>query len=90
MVSIVSGPANRELASLPATAPGLKLAHQAVPGRPALAVDDCPLAPALDDAAMHRVAAEHYDRGSVLYSQGEYDGAVRELVARKTRKRGFR
>jgi|JI10StandDraft_1071094.scaffolds.fasta_scaffold06297_9 hypothetical protein len=46
-----------------------------------LAIDDCPLVPELGDAARREAAAEHYDRGEVLYLQGEYEGAARELVA---------
>ncbi len=48
---------------------------------PALAIDDCPLAPDLTAEQRTKVAGEHYDRGFVLYSQGEYETAIRELVA---------
>lgn len=46
-----------------------------------LAIDDCPLAPDLTDDARRQAAEEHYDRGDVLYVQGEYEGAAREFIA---------
>jgi len=46
-----------------------------------LEVDDCPPAPDLDRRRLEGVAAEHYDRGRVLYKQGDYPGAVQEFVA---------
>lgn len=49
--------------------------------RVALAIDDCPLAPGLTDDQRLGVAGEHYDRGEVLYLQGDYEDAAREFVA---------
>jgi hypothetical protein len=49
--------------------------------RPVLAIDDCPRQPDLTDAARTAAAREHYERGYVLFSQGEYEGAARELIA---------
>lgn len=49
--------------------------------RVALAIDDCPLVPDLTAAARDAVAGEHYYRGDVLYVQGDYEGAARELIA---------
>lgn len=46
-----------------------------------LAIDDCPLAPAVSEDARLAAAAEHYDRGDVLYVQGEYEAAAREFIA---------
>ena len=46
-----------------------------------LAVDDCPLDANLTAATREASAAEHYFRGDVLFVQGEYEGAARELVA---------
>ena len=46
-----------------------------------LAIDDCaPHAPMSGDE-LHRESVEHYERGEVLYVQGDYKGAVTELVA---------
>ncbi len=46
-----------------------------------LEIDDCPPPPALDQAAILDVASEHYDRGTVLFLQGDYEGAIQESVA---------
>jgi len=46
-----------------------------------LAIEDCGPGPALDDKAIEAQAKEHYDRGVVLYLQGDYDGAIAELTA---------
>lgn len=46
-----------------------------------LEVDDCGTTPAIDEQALRATAGEHYDRGGVLYLQGDYDGAVREFVS---------
>ena len=48
----------------------------------ALEIDDCrPNDAALDVTALRKLASEHYQRGETLYVQGDYDGAVTELVA---------
>ena len=49
--------------------------------RLALAIDDCPPRPTVADAARAERFTEHYNRGVVLYVQGDYDGAIVELVA---------
>src|SRR5262245_673212 len=46
-----------------------------------LEIDDCPPLPAADDQRLRDLAGEHYDRGEVLYVQGDYKGAVSEFVA---------
>jgi hypothetical protein len=46
-----------------------------------LEVDDCPKQPPQSDAEKRRHAFEHFNRGGVLYAQGDYQGAVAELVA---------
>jgi hypothetical protein len=46
-----------------------------------LEIDDCPPPPALERRRLEGIAAEHYDRGRVLYKQGDYPGAVHEFVA---------
>jgi hypothetical protein len=46
-----------------------------------LEVDDCPKPPPESDAQKGRHAEEHFSRGGVLYAQGDYEGAVAELVA---------
>jgi hypothetical protein len=43
-------------------------------------VDSCPPRPGLDDKTLERRMIDHYERGVVLYEQGDYDGAVREFV----------
>jgi PEGA domain len=45
-----------------------------------LEIDDCPIRPDVDDAKLRDLASEHYERGAVLYTQGDYDGAVAEFV----------
>lgn len=46
-----------------------------------LEIDDCKhLDPAVGQDALRKLASEHYQRGETLYVQGEYDGAVKELV----------
>ncbi|MGE3766443.1 MAG: PEGA domain-containing protein [Kofleriaceae bacterium] len=46
-----------------------------------LEIDDCKhLDPSLGQDALRKLASEHYQRGETLYVQGEYDGAVKELV----------
>ena len=46
-----------------------------------LEIDDCGAKPALPIERIRVLAGEHYDRGDVLYVQGDYVGAVREFVA---------
>lgn len=47
-----------------------------------LEIDDCPrVDPALPGDELRARASEHYKRGETLYVQGDYDGAVVELVA---------
>lgn len=45
-----------------------------------LEIDDCPPPPALDQAAILDIASEHYDRGTVLFLQGDYEGAIQESI----------
>lgn len=46
-----------------------------------LEIDDCPTAdPTASTAQLERRAAENFDRSKTLYAQGDYNGAVRELV----------
>lgn len=45
-----------------------------------LEIDDCPPPPDLDQAAILEIASEHYDRGTVLFLQGDYEGAIQESV----------
>lgn len=46
-----------------------------------LEIDDCKhVDPSLGQDALRKLASEHYQRGETLYVQGEYDGAVKELV----------
>ncbi len=46
-----------------------------------LEIDDCKhLDPSIGADALRKLASEHYQRGETLYIQGEYDGAVKELV----------
>jgi tetratricopeptide (TPR) repeat protein len=48
---------------------------------PVLEIDDCPAKPQVDAAKMRAIGSEHFERGEVLYVQGDYKGAVKELVA---------
>jgi hypothetical protein len=51
-------------------------------GPPKLEIDDCPVRdPALTEDQLRKRGAEHYTRGETLYLQGDYLGAVEELVA---------
>lgn len=50
--------------------------------RPQLAIDDCPvLDPTLTPEQLRRRGSERYSRGETLYVQGDYKGAVQELIA---------
>jgi len=46
-----------------------------------LEIDDRPPPPPGDDPRLQDIAFEHYERGNVLYIQGDYKGAVAEFVA---------
>jgi hypothetical protein len=46
-----------------------------------LAIDDCPPVTETDPKKVTARASEHYDRGLVLYLQGDYQGAVQEYVS---------
>jgi hypothetical protein len=47
-----------------------------------LEIDDCPaIDPAISQDELRRRGSEHYERGETLYVQGDYEGAVHELVA---------
>jgi hypothetical protein len=46
-----------------------------------LEIDDCPAVPPVTPDKLREIGAEHFDRGDVLYLQGDYRGAVKELVA---------
>jgi tetratricopeptide (TPR) repeat protein len=46
-----------------------------------LEIDDCRPPPPMDDAHLRAQGSEHYQRGEVLFAQGDYQGAVDELVA---------
>jgi hypothetical protein len=49
--------------------------------RVALEIDDCGVKPEVGVDQLRSLASEHYQRGEVLYVQGDYPGAVSELVA---------
>ena len=50
--------------------------------KPRLEIDDCPVVdPSLEGDALRARAREHYLRGGTLYVQGDYEGAVSELIA---------
>ena len=46
-----------------------------------LEIDDCAPAPQVTPDQLIKIASEHFERGEVLYVQGDYKGAVKELVA---------
>ncbi|HSK01452.1 MAG TPA: hypothetical protein VK932_09430 [Kofleriaceae bacterium] len=47
-----------------------------------LEIDDCPVVdPGATPEQLHKRGGELYDRGVVLYEQGDYPGAVREFVS---------
>lgn len=49
---------------------------------PRLEIEDCkPADPSMTEDQLRALGAERYERGETLYIQGDYDGAVRELVA---------
>jgi hypothetical protein len=48
--------------------------------RAPLEIDDCPAQTVTGDK-LRQIGSEHYNRGEVLYSQGDYRGAVDELAA---------
>ena len=46
-----------------------------------LDIDNCPPRPPIAADRLRQIASEHYDRGDVLYVQGDYVGAVSEFIA---------
>lgn len=48
---------------------------------PVLEIDECPARAAMTPQEVQRIGGEHFERGEVLYVQGDYSGAVKELVA---------
>ncbi len=46
-----------------------------------LEIDRCAPPPQVDAGRLREIADEHYKRGAVLYSQGDYDGAIAEFAA---------
>jgi hypothetical protein len=72
-VAVASG--RGEVAAQPAAPSSAALAAER------LEIDNCPAKPLLLADRMRKVAAEHYDRGDVLYVQGDYVGAVSEFIA---------
>lgn len=48
---------------------------------PILEIDDCPPPPQVSPDELRKIGSEHFSRGEVLYVQGDYKGAVNELVA---------
>jgi hypothetical protein len=48
---------------------------------PILEIDDCPPPPQVSPDELRKIGSEHFERGEVLYVQGDYKGAVNELVA---------
>jgi tetratricopeptide (TPR) repeat protein len=48
---------------------------------PILEIDDCPPPPQVSPEELRKIGSEHFERGEVLYVQGDYKGAVQELVA---------
>lgn len=48
---------------------------------PILEIDDCPPLPQVTQDELRKIGSEHFERGEVLYVQGDYKGAVNELVA---------
>ncbi|MGE5185747.1 MAG: PEGA domain-containing protein, partial [Acidobacteriota bacterium] len=48
---------------------------------PVLEIDDCPPQPQLTPEKRGELGSEHFERGTTLYTQGDYQGAVDELVA---------
>ena len=48
---------------------------------PQLEIDNCPQIPDVSADELRKRGAENYERGEQLYSQGDYENAVKELVA---------
>jgi tetratricopeptide (TPR) repeat protein/membrane protein YqaA with SNARE-associated domain len=48
---------------------------------PVLEIDDCPAQQQVSQKELDDIGREHFDRGAVLYEQGDYKGAVKEFVA---------
>jgi tetratricopeptide (TPR) repeat protein len=63
--------------------PGLRLRDAGFIGKDVtvLEVEDCPAVPDVSPEELRRIGSEHFERGEVLYVQGDYKGAVKELVA---------
>lgn len=77
LVAVMAGAAHAQVASpAPSTSSTLPPAPA---DAPLLEIDDCkPVELAKDE--VFKQGSEHYERGETLYVQGDYEGAVRELV----------
>jgi hypothetical protein len=65
-----------------ASASAARAESSAPGGKPKLRIDDCPLRdPSLTEEQLRAQGAERYTRGETLYLQGDYLGAVEELIA---------
>lgn len=65
----------------PAAAPPARDSAAAALAAQRLEIDDCGAKPQLPVDRLRQLASEHYDRGAVLYVQGDYVGSVSELVS---------
>src|SRR5262249_12398135 len=77
-----AAPANRASGQAPGGSPNAEAAPDAgYIGRAItpLEIDDCKQTDLTKDEVFKQ-GSEHYERGDTLYAQGDYEGAVRELV----------
>ncbi|HVV81609.1 MAG TPA: PEGA domain-containing protein [Kofleriaceae bacterium] len=83
LVGVTRARADDPPAEPPAPAPAAKAPDDGFIGRRqvTLAIDDCPLVPDLSSDDRESTAHDHYERGNVLYLQGDYEGAAREFIA---------
>jgi hypothetical protein len=77
-VVVAGAPARAQPVEDPRVAHGGYIGKESVQS---LEIDDCRSPPDVSPEELRRQGAEHYERGEVLYAQGEYPAAVTELVA---------
>jgi len=80
VAALVAAAAIPEVRAEPPADHGTSAAGSAGRATTRLEIDDCNASDLGKDEAVNQ-ASEHYDRGEILDTQGDYEGAVREMIA---------
>ncbi|MBL8621496.1 MAG: PEGA domain-containing protein [Myxococcales bacterium] len=80
---MIRAAAGLAIAAVAMTATAARADDDGFIGRPRvrLEVDDCPAPPSVTKAELEARFTDHYDRGLVLYLQGDYGGSIDEWIA---------